>query len=90
MDSEENGLLLWLDANEIGGQIGEPITIWNDISGNDYHMDLIDGNATLKTGPSGTAVVYYDRDDLTTTSENFDLIFGNRIHRIWCFPICFG
>ncbi len=67
-----NGLLLWLDANEIGGQIGQPISIWNDISGNDYHMDLIDGNATLKTGPSGTSVVYYDGDDLTTTSKNFD------------------
>jgi hypothetical protein len=72
MDDTPNGLLLWLDANEIGGQVGEPITIWNDISGNDYHMDLIDGNATLKTGPSGTSVVYYDGDDLTTTSKNFD------------------
>jgi hypothetical protein len=72
MDPEENGLLLWLDANEIGGQIGQPITEWKDISGNDYHMDLIDGNATLKTGPSGTSVVYYDGDDLSTTSKNFD------------------
>ena len=72
MDDTPNGLLLWLDANEIAGQVGEPISIWNDISGNDYHMDLIDGNATLKTGPSGTMVVHYDGDDLTTTSKNFD------------------
>ena len=72
MDPEANGLLLWLDANEIPGQVGEPIAMWNDISGNDYHMDLIDGNASLKTGPSGTSVVYYDGDDLTTTSKNFD------------------
>ncbi len=72
MDDTPNGLLLWLDANEIPGQVGEPISIWNDTSGNDYHMDLIDGNATLKTGPSGTSVVYYDGDDLTTTSKNFD------------------
>ena len=35
-------------------------------------MDLVDGNATLKTGPSGTMVVHYDGDDLTTTSKNFD------------------
>ena len=89
MDPEENGLLLWLDANEIGGQIGQPITEWNDISGNDYHMDLIDGNATLKTGPSGTSVVYYDGDDLTTTSKNFDAgVRRDWIHSIWGLPLC--
>ena len=87
MDPEENGLLLWLDANEIPGQVGEPISMWNDISGNDYHMDLIDGNATLKTGPSGTAVVYYDGDDRPPPAKISIRIFGLPVTPFSGFPV---
>ena len=57
-----------LDANGLVAS-GQPIT--NGRIFPILAMDLIDGTHS-KTGPSGTSVVYYDGDDLTTTSKNFD------------------
>ena len=45
---------------------------------------------SLKTGPSGTAVVYYDGDDLTTTSKNFDQDLRVTGYTVLEFPLCFG
>ena len=67
-----SNLAFWVDANEIAGaQIGEAVQVWQDLSGNDNHLDQVEGNASIQSGPSGTQVVRFDGNDRLLTSYNF-------------------
>ena len=67
-----SNLAFWVDANEIAGaQIGEAVQVWQDLSGNDNHLDQVEGNASIQSGPSGTQVVHFDGNDRLLTSYNF-------------------
>ena len=68
-----SNLAFWVDANEIAGaQIGEAVQVWQDLSGNDNHLDQVEGNASIQSGPSGTQVVHFDGNDRLLTSYNLE------------------
>ena len=71
----KDGLVLHLDASTISGQTdGTQLNgDWNDLSGNDNHMDNQAGDPLWKDNVlNGHAVVEYDGNDLTWTNKDFE------------------
>ena len=75
------GLTMWFDATQISGSTqdtnatpipGMQISTWVDLSGNDRHMNIVNGDPTIAMdGYEGRAVVDFDGNDQLISTYDF-------------------